>query len=621
MLKQLRMNTKIIMLIVVVFFIGMIVFDWGMDISGRRRGIQAGIIGEVNGVKIRYDNYDALVRNQRDTLGSNQPMTYQDTRQLHEDVWDYIVNNVLIEQEIEKRGITYTDKELVSFMLSNPPQMVYQIPAFSDNGSFSLTKYQNFIQDPANFKDPQGRQFLNYIEMESKRMLPRLKLQQSLENGLFVRESEVHDRWLREKEQRKMDWLYIPASRLGSYPGDVDTDALLAYYNEHREDYRREELRSLDVVFFPMAPTSTDSVDVMERANLLTERARSGEDFASLANEYSEDPGNTSPSGEQSGGDLGFFGRGRMTKVFEDVAFNLQQGQISDPFLSQFGIHIVRVDSLKYNDNKEIDQVKARHILLKIEPSVQTKDSVENRVRAFYESVTGGMDMSVLAQMDSLQVSRTPPFQKTTQYIPGVGVNIQLLLGRIFAAKKGEILPVYPDDDGNYVFRVAEIRPAGIGSIDEAMGRVSEDLKRQMRTDYAAGYIRKVADTLAGGMDLRYAVDAVQDTLIKVQVESGTVTRDYSISDLGRFNPLIARCFGLENVGENTGPVITDSGAGIAVLTGLIPADEAQYAAEKNEVRSRLEQERKNDMMARFIKNLRDNARIADHRYEILTGL
>lgn len=80
MLKQLRASTKWIMIIVIVFFVGMIVLQWGMDIGGRRGGGQSRMIGEVNGVEVTYEFYNQLMKNQRDRFGPNQRMTFEQSR-------------------------------------------------------------------------------------------------------------------------------------------------------------------------------------------------------------------------------------------------------------------------------------------------------------------------------------------------------------------------------------------------------------------------------------------------------------------------------------------------------------------------------------------------------------
>jgi peptidyl-prolyl cis-trans isomerase C len=90
-------------------------------------------------------------------------------------------------------------------------------------------------------------------------------------------------------------------------------------------------------------PAQRDSVTRL--AQQIRDRARRGEDFAGLARQYSQEPG-----AAQSGGDLGFFGRGQMVAPFEQAAFALQVGQVSDPVETPFGLHIIKVEDKKAAD-------------------------------------------------------------------------------------------------------------------------------------------------------------------------------------------------------------------------------------------------------------------------------
>ena len=387
MLKSMRANTKIIMVIVIVGFVGMIVLGWGMDITDRRSSFESGVIGKINGEKITYELYNNYLQNRRQSLGDRQSMNYTAMRRLHSEIWNEIVNQTIIAQEIKKRKIAYSDRELLTYILNNPPQGLFEHPSFQEEGRFSFSKYQGFIRNPDNFKNPQTAWLLNTIEAQAKSTLPFLKFQDTLTGAVIVPESHVRDRWFQENERRTIRWALVSVSRFSDAIRDVEQEDIDAYYNKHKEEYKREEHRALDFVFSPLQATAQDSSEVQERAEMLAQRAKGGEDFADLANGYSEDPGNDDQMGNRRGGDLGYFGRGSMVKAFEDVAFSLKPGEISDPFPSPFGYHIVKVDSIKYKDNdsksadKEVDQVKARHILLKLEPSSHRRQGLRSVVR------------------------------------------------------------------------------------------------------------------------------------------------------------------------------------------------------------------------------------------------
>ena len=96
-------------------------------------------------------------------------------------------------------------------------------------------------------------------------------------------------------------------------------------------------------------------VEKKELAVELADKVKKGGDFAALAKEHSKDPGS-----KEQGGDLGFFGKGQMVPAFEDAAFKLTKGQVSEPIETQFGWHVIKVDEKRTRPVPTFDTVKER---------------------------------------------------------------------------------------------------------------------------------------------------------------------------------------------------------------------------------------------------------------------
>ena len=365
--------------------------------------------------------------------------------------------------------------------------------------------------------------------------------------------------------------------------------------------------------------SAQDSTEILERAEMLSQRAKNGEDFVDLANGYSEDPGNDDGMGNRRGGDLGYFGKGSMVKEFEDVAFNMKSGDISDPFLSQFGYHIIKVDSLKFTETDsgkktdEVNQVKARHILLKINPSARTREEMENNVNAFYEQAVKDGDINLLAREKELTVNRTVPLSEDATYVNFIGPNTDILVHRVFEAKTGDILPVYKTDMGSFVIQVADVLEAGIPPLKDVIDKVTSDLSVELRMKYAGEFFARIEKNVASGMSLDEAVKIDSTHVVTVKTES--VTFSQSLPGPGPKSPLVAAVFGLENIGESTGSVKCENGFGLAILDEIIPSDDEKFNNDREQLKERIKQELQGIVLNKMMEDLKEKAEIVDNRH------
>lgn len=136
---------------------------------------------------------------------------------------------------------------------------------------------------------------------------------------------------------------------------DINDAEALAFYEENKVDFNTPEQVQASHILIKVASSATpeEKAAAKEKAEKLLKEIKEGADFATLARENSDCPS------KAKGGDLGLFRRGQMVKEFEDVAFGLQPGQVSDVVETQFGYHIIKVTGRKEAGMTAFEKVKA----------------------------------------------------------------------------------------------------------------------------------------------------------------------------------------------------------------------------------------------------------------------
>ena len=159
------------------------------------------------------------------------------------------------------------------------------------------------------------------------------------------------------------------------------------YYVQHSDEIPvRPAMDQIGMIMITIKPSEETKEKALIEINKIKNRLDDGEDFTELAKTESD------CASANSGGDLGFFGRGMMVKPFEEAAFAMQLGEISEVVETSFGFHIIKLEE------KEGDEIRVRHILKKIEIDEDDIFSAENLMNNILEKLNNGEDFANLAK-------------------------------------------------------------------------------------------------------------------------------------------------------------------------------------------------------------------------------
>jgi hypothetical protein len=210
----------------------------------------------------------------------------------------------------------------------------------------------------------------------------------------------------------------------------VSDDELRGRYEEQTPGAR---VRARHILLrYPAQATPEQRDSVRSRADALLARLRDGADFAALATEASEDPGSAS-----RGGDLGFFTRGDMVKPFEDAAFAMEPGEVSDVVESPFGLHIIRVEEKEVPSFEDVRADFRRAILTRRNQVAESLYIAELQEEAEMEVVDGAPDLvRQMARDPSTTLSRRAGERTVVEYTGGE-VSLSDLKG-FLAAREGQ---------------------------------------------------------------------------------------------------------------------------------------------------------------------------------------
>ena len=598
MMTKLREKTAMVMWFVILAFVGLIVLEWGADFGGGARVSSGDAVGVINGEEIPLRHFQTALQNvARQTSREERA----DEGKLIRDVWDGLVGEVLVRQELNRLGITISDKELAYYTRVQPPEPVRQLEVFQVDGEFDPNLYNQFLNDRNTYNDPQSKTFVSQLEQMQRGQLLNYRLRQTFLESVQVTPGEVRQHYAHNTEKVSVEYVFSPASGIADSTVVVTNADIEQYYNEHAEDYFHREQIRLAYVFFPRVPTSADSARVLADIQAFRDEIVAGADFGQMAAAVSEDEGSAANSG-----DLGLFARGAMVKPFEDVAFNLEIGQVSEPVQTRFGLHLIKVEDRVQEDGEE--KIQARHILLKYAASPDTEEDIFDRATAFAAMATErGFDTA--AQIEGVQV-RTPGYIGRAGVIPGLGNGTTWVVNQFFDSPPGTISGVGSVETGYWVAHALEHRAEGTAPLAEVRRRVDQQVRQLKKSEAAAAQLKRIRQQVLAGTELHAAASGAG---MEVTVTEPFSRADY-VPEVGRGNRFVGEAFRLQR-GDLSEVITTNLGAYMMRLADKEEVDESLFLAERQSVELELLQQRQAEALQVWLVNMYETADIVDNRH------
>jgi peptidyl-prolyl cis-trans isomerase D len=405
---------------------------------------------------------------------------------------------------------------------------------------------------------------------------------------------DAHKAEYRKGEQRKVRYVLLDRDQLRSHitvtPQDVE-----AYYNANVQQYQTpEQVRASHIL---LKTDGKDEAAVRKQAEDIAKQAKApGADFAALAKKYSEDDGS-----KATGGDLDYFGKGRMVPEFETAAFAMQPGQISDPVKSQFGFHIIKMVDKKPASTRTLDEVRAQ-----IEQTIAAQrvdEQLATRTRDLDTRIAKPADLDAVAKESGVTAAETGFFARE-EPVPGIGPSPEVA-GSAFQLKDGEVSKALETPRGPVYITVTGKRDPYVPKLDEVKDRVRDDVIKMRAAELSKQKAAEIAGTLRSAKDFAAAAKAqgleAKDTQL--------VPRGSAFPDIGASPDVDKVAFSLP-AGGVSGPIPTESGTVIVHVVERSDVTPDAFRQARDTFRTQLTDERRERFFSSYMAKAKQGMKI-----------
>ena len=568
--------------------------------------------------------YQAQLQAYRSAYGNN--MSEQLLKQLGIDqqILQQMVDERAALAEADRLGISVSDEEV--------RQRIFTMPAFQDNGAFiGDVRYQQLLRmqrppmTPSEFEDNVRRGLAveklrasvtdwlsvpdNDLEREYRRRNDKVKLavvsitadsfrpQVSATDAEIASHFDAHKNDFKIPEKRKIRYLLIDIdamrARVTVPPADIERE-----YNNNVEQYSTpEQVRASHIL---LKTEGKDDAAVKAKAEELLKQARSGADFTELAKKNSEDEASA-----KNGGDLDYFGRGRMVPEFDQAVFAMTPGQISDLVKTQYGYHVIKLVDKKPAATRPLAEVRQQvsDQLAYQRAQAQAADLAQS----LEKQIKSPSDLDKVAKAQGLAVQESGFFARD-EPILGLGPAPEAA-SKAFDMKPNEVAGPLRASRGFVFETMTAKQDPYVPKIEEVKERVRDEVVKQKARDASRQKAADIAAKLKSASDFEKAAKAAG-------VEAKTtdlIAQDSPIPDLGNAPAVLDAAFRLPQGGVSD-PIATDNGTAVVKALDKKEVTPEEWTSSKDKFREELLTDRRNRFFSAYMLKAKQKMKIEVNR-------
>jgi peptidyl-prolyl cis-trans isomerase D len=520
MLEVIRKRRRSLLIMMAFFAIIVVFVFWGVGPSPRQGDVSR-VVARVNREAITVEDYADRYRRQidfyRNTMGERFSEEFLETLNLRQRVIDSLINRILILKAARSERIRVSKSEVQDAILA--------IPTFQREGVFDRELYFTVLR--------QNRIKPGEFERGVEEDIRAQKIQNKVIGGLTVTDEELREAFAREFRKISLEYVQVDADRFIDLVDVTDDEArgylernsadfmeptrIEAFYAHVKFDELTVEVRVTDEAvkdYYDKSITEFqvssevharhilirqeagigDSAEAKEtarkKAEEILEKIKAGEDFSEFAKKYSQDTGSAN-----RGGDLGYFGKGVMVRPFEEAAFSLAKGEVSDLVETTYGFHIIKVEDIKEARTLPLEEVaeKIKKRLVDEKTRRVTREKMV-KLRKTFEETEPLEELKAAASREGVKTSTTGLFSEGDLDVELV--ENPTLKDTAFLLGQGDVSGILEVSGGLYVIKILERVEEHVPPLEDISSNVKAALKREkanmVAKENAEGFLKRL---------------------------------------------------------------------------------------------------------------------------------